>query len=149
MARILKAFFAIVIFLLAFDVGGAIVCFVAEVLGWDFMALYYALWFVAGALCGLLAYNSAGKQLGGPLDVDWSNTPESGKWGLTAIALTAPLLLILSAVFFKVFWQGRTGGHYVPDSMTMSLTFFVSVFASMVLGHIFLRPATSKPSNLT
>lgn len=147
MARFIKAILFILGCLVGFDIAGAIVCFIVEVLGFEFKALYFTIWFVAGVFCGLIAYDMAGRVLSNkPEDkVDWSNTSESGRIGITVLIITALTLVALSVLFKKIFWVGSPiEGGYSPDGMAMTLTYFITIVGAMVLGHFVFRPGASK-----
>ncbi len=132
---------------MGFDIAGAIVCFIVEVLGFEFKALYFTIWFVAGVFCGLIAYDMAGRAMSNRLEggEDWSNTPDSGRIGISVLAITALILIALCVLFKKIFWVGSPmEGGYAPDSMAMTLTYFIAILGAMVLGHFIFRPGANK-----
>ena len=138
-----RALFAILAYLLAFDIAGVIVSLVFDSLPLRGVstALFYVIWFVGGVFCGLLAYNKAGGILLPVKEGDWSSAPGSGKSGLIVICTTALILVGLVVLFDKLLWgAGSASDPYVPDNIALTATFFVTILLSMIGGHTLLRP---------
>ena len=149
MFSFVKAVLVILAFLVAFDIGAVLVCLVLEILPLEGVstALFYAVWFVAGVFCALLSYNKVGGMLLKPAEGDWSGDPGSGKTGLIIIAITTLILVGFILLFQKLAWKnGSSSDPYVPDSIPLTLTFFITIFLSMVGGHFFLRPKPATKS---
>jgi ABC-type thiamin/hydroxymethylpyrimidine transport system permease subunit len=145
----LKAVFAILAYLIAFDVVGVIVSLVFDSLPLRGVstALFYTVWFVAGVFCGLLSYNKGGGILLKVKEGDWSSAPESGKTGLIIIVTTTLILVGLTALFQTIAWKaGSSSDPYVPDSVPLTFTFFITILLSMIGGHFFLRPKPTQKS---
>ena len=132
-------------YLVGIDVIAVIACLVTEILSIGFIILYGTIWLVAGIFCGLLAYNAAASSVSTYEEGDWTGGPDASKAGLIALAMGISIIVALSMIFYRLFWQGSSSENvYVPDSMAMSLIFFISIVLSMVFGHTLFRPKPSK-----
>src|SRR5580698_9823146 len=113
-----------------FGLIGGIVSFVFEYIGDLSMegfdaVIYYVLWCVLGVFCGLLSYDGGGK-LASPSSLgDWTARKDAGKTG-AIVVLTESVLLI--ALFLSCY-------RWVSNSRSLILTFFVTVFVSIMFGH--------------
>jgi hypothetical protein len=133
----------ILAYLVAFDVLGVAVSFIFDALPLEGVStfLFYTVWLVAGVFCGLLAYNKAGSILLKVKEGDWSGDPGSGKTGLVIIFITAIVLANFIALFKVSAWKaGGASDPFVPDSIPLTYTFFITMLVSMIGGHFFLRP---------
>ena len=144
-------------YLIVVDIVGAVLSLFFEIvplLGVS-AALFYAIWFVAGVFCGLLSYNSAGelaypKQEGSGADdahaiEEWTSRADAGRTGLLVISATATILVALSFLFRRLWWQyGNGSSNYVPDSEPLTLMFFATILASVIFAHTSLRPKPKK-----
>jgi heme/copper-type cytochrome/quinol oxidase subunit 1 len=145
-AKLAKIAVCTIVYLAAFDIAGVVASFVFEVAGVVMRgvsgALFYALWFVLGVFCGLLNYNTAGGLASPKSEADWTSRADATQTGLLVCAISTLLLIGLSVFFFSIFWDRRAeGDHYVPDSMPLTLTFFIAAGAATFVAHNFLRPA--------
>ena len=145
-AKLAKIAACTLLYLAVFDIAGVVVSFVFEVAGvvsrGISAALFYALWFVLGVFCGLLNYNTAGSFASPKSGTDWTSQVDASQTGLLVCAISILLLIGLSVLFFSIFWsRGPEGDHYVPDSMPLTLTFFVATAAATFLAHHALRPS--------
>jgi hypothetical protein len=103
-------------------------------------ALFYAIWFVDGVFCGLFSYFTCD----GMISKDKAN---EGQSGLLIILTTAILLAALSLLFYRLNWRyGGGDGVYVPDNEAITLTFFVTVLASVIFTFRTMRPEPKKKS---
>jgi hypothetical protein len=122
------------IYLVVFDLIGVVVCFFFDVasalpLRGNSTALFYAIWFVLGVFCGLLSYN----------------TGTSFVAGFLVVMTTAVILTALSISCYVLLWRYDVEtSFYVPDNAAPTLTFFVTVLASVVLAHKSLGPEPTK-----
>ena len=145
-AKLAKIAACTMLYLAVFDIAGVVLSFVLEVLGAVnrniSAALFYVLWFVLGAFCGLLNYNTAGGLASPKSEADWTNRVDASQTGWLVCAISILLLIGLSVLFFSIFWsRGAEGDHYVPDSMPLTLTFFAATAAATFLAHNVLRPS--------
>jgi hypothetical protein len=91
---------------------------------------YYVLWCVLGIFCGLLSYD-AGGTLGSPSSPgDWKGREDAAKTGLIVVLTESVILLLLFVACYL----------WASDSMSLTLTFYVTVFVSILFGHFYLRP---------
>jgi hypothetical protein len=121
-------------YLAAFALVGGIASFVFDVL--DAVpvrsistALYYVLWCVLGIFCGLLSYDSGRRTASPQPPPDWTSREGAGKTGLMVILTEA---ILLAALFLPC--------YLVSGSVSLTLTYFIAIFASVVFGHFSLRP---------
>jgi hypothetical protein len=128
------------LYVVAFGLIGGIVSFVFEVIGDVSMegfdaVIFYVLWCVLGIFCGLLGYDAGGKFASPGSVGDWTGREDAGKTGLVVV-LTESVLLLALFVPCYLWASGRL------------LTFFVTVFVSIMFGHFKLRPkpALVKPA---
>ena len=99
--RIVKVTATIVLYVVVFDVIGVVVSFVLDVLpllGKSILA-FYALWFVLGVFCGLLAYNLAGALITPDAGGDWTSRAGASRTGrlVTATSLTLMLVIVIAS----------------------------------------------------
>jgi hypothetical protein len=135
------------LYLIAFDVVGVVVCFFFDIapLRGKSTALFYAIWFVLGVFCGLLSYNTAGSIASPQSNVEWTNREDSGKSGLLAVLTISVVLTALSVAFYLLLWRYQPeASFFVPDTPSPTLTFFVTILASVVFAHKSLRSAPKK-----
>jgi hypothetical protein len=147
---ILKTLFAVLGCLVAADIVGALACTLFDILDLrsNSPALSYAIWLVAGAFCGLIAYNIAGawsspKGRWG----DWNSAPGSKRTGTVILIVSALVVVALAAAFYALYWsRGVAGDDYVPDSEPHSLVFFGAVLAGVAVGRFMLMSDPDKPA---
>jgi hypothetical protein len=137
------------VYLVVFDIVGAVACFVFEFVGVEragiTAAVYYALWFVLGVFCGLLNYNTAGSMAYPKSESDWTRRADAPKTGLLVVAISVFILIGLSVLFFSILWRGGAETDpYVPDSMPLTLTFFAATVAATFLAHHIARPSPKR-----
>jgi hypothetical protein len=117
-----------------FGLIGGIVSFVFEYIGDLSMegidgVIFYVLWCVLGIFCGLLSYDGGGKFASPDSPGDWTGREDARKTGLV-VALTETVLLL--ALFLPCYlWA---------SSLSLVLTYLVTVFVSIMFGHFKLRP---------
>jgi hypothetical protein len=131
------------LYVAAFGLIGGIVSFLFEAIGDLSMegfdaVIFYVLWCVLGIFCGLLGYDAGGKFASPGSVGDWTGREDAGKTGLV-VMLTESVLLF--ALFVPCYL-------WVSGSLSLTLTFFVTVFVSIMFGHFKLRPkpALMKPA---
>jgi hypothetical protein len=112
-------------------------------------ALFYAIWFVLGVFCGLLIYNAGGSFVSPESKGDWTDREDAGKTGLVVILTATIVLAALSYSFYHFQWgrYNMAPSVFVPDSEPLTLTFFVTILASMILAHLALRPEPKKKAS--
>jgi len=142
--RFLKTVFWTLLFLVGFDLIGVVVSFLLDVTpvrGKSGLA-FYAIWLVLGVFCGLLNYNAAGARFFPDEKKDWTNNPDSGRVGVPIIGATALVLAVLFAVCYFTMWGSNVepADYFVPDHMGLTITYFVAILGSTILGHTALRP---------
>jgi hypothetical protein len=132
LARIAGIF---LVYVTAFWLIGKIVSFFFEnisdlpVEGID-AVIYYVLWCVLGIFCGLLGYD-AGGTLGSPSSPgDWTGRQDAAKTGLIVVLTESVVLLLLFVACYL----------WASSSMSLTLTFYITVFVSITFGHFNLRP---------
>jgi hypothetical protein len=135
--------------LVASDVVGVAMCFFCEVFlssRQTSTALYYAIWFVVGVFCGLISYMTSGGLVSPETKGDWTNLADAGKTGILVILTTAAVLTALSILFYRLTWRlpNLADSYYVPDSESLTLTFFVTILASVIFTHKTMRPEPAK-----
>jgi hypothetical protein len=63
------------------------------------------------------------------------------------LATCAAILAGLSFFFWRIYWsQGVEGEYFVPDSMSHTLTYFLSAFAVLVAAPFMLKPKSAPTS---
>ena len=92
--------------------------------------IHYVLWCVLGIFCGLLSYDGGGRLASPSSPGDWTGREDAGKTGLIVVLTESVLLLLL---FLRCYLLKSS-------SMSLTLTFFVTIFVSIVFGHFKLRP---------
>jgi hypothetical protein len=92
--------------------------------------IYYVLWCLLGVFCGLLSYDGGGKLASPSSSGDWTGRKDAGKTG--AIVVLTDSLLLLALFLCCYLWAS--------SNRSLILTFFVTVFISIMLGHFTLRP---------
>jgi hypothetical protein len=118
-----------------FGLIGGIVSFVFEAIGDLSMegfdaVIFYVLWCVLGIFCGLLGYDGGGKFASPNSPGDWTGREDAGKTGLLVVLTESVLLL---ALFLPCYL-------WASSSLSLTLTFFMTVFVSIMFGHFKLRP---------
>jgi hypothetical protein len=130
-------------FLVAADLVGVAACFFCDALLAErrtSAALYYAIWFVLGVFCGLLIYLTCGS-ITSPEKRGLMSWGDQGQDGLLVILTTTVILVALSILFYRLQWQyPRADSVYVPDSESLTLTFFFTILASVIFTHRTLGP---------
>jgi hypothetical protein len=135
------------LYLIAFDLAGVLVSSFFDVapLRGKSGLLFYAIWFVCGAFCGLLSFDRAGRTVSPAGEGDWTSREDSGKTGNLVILATVCVLTALTAVFFLLWWRRSTEPNYfVPESPTLTALYFVTVFCSTVLANTVLLPSPKR-----
>ncbi|HLY80179.1 MAG TPA: hypothetical protein VKQ70_12430, partial [Caulobacteraceae bacterium] len=81
LSLIAKAAVVVLVCLVLTDIAGAIACTILDILPLKYAspALAYAIWFVFGVFCGLIAYNIAGDWSSPKGDGDWTVRPGAGR----------------------------------------------------------------------
>ena len=135
--------------LVVFDIIGVAMCFYFEVFvssRQTSAALYYTIWFVLGVFCGVIIYVAGGGLVSPETKGDWTTRGDARKTGLLVILTTSVVLAALSFAFYRLTWRlsNLADSHYVPDSISHSLTFFITIFASTIFGHVTLGPTPVK-----
>lgn len=145
----LKTVLVLLFCLVAADIAGVLVGSVIDVLPLKgkSAALFYVIWFVVGAFCGLFAFNMAGAWSSpSATKDDWSSLPGSRRTGNVVLLVSAVLLAGLTWFFHLIYWsQGVGGEYYVPDSAAHSITFVAAVLGAMILARFALMPAVKEP----
>jgi hypothetical protein len=140
--------FATLAYLVVADLVGVAVCFFYDAIASErrtSTALFYAIWFVAGVFCGMLSYLTCGNIAMPEKTGDFIRWKDEGQTGLLVILTTAVILVALSLLFYKLQWQyPRADSVYVPDSEPLTITFFVTILASVIFAHKTLRPEPKK-----
>ena len=100
----------------------------------------YAIWFVLGIFCGLIAYGTAGAWASGG-DENWTEGEGARRTGRVILATGAALLAALTLFFHRIYWsRGVAGEYYVPDSAPHSILFALAVLGGMVFASFALGP---------
>ena len=112
-------------------------------------ALFYTIWFVDGVFCGLIHYslcaNIADPKKKGEL-MEWK---DHGQAGIITILTTAAILGALAFFFYRHDWRySRADSVYVPDSESLTLTFFITIVASMIFFHHAMGPIDKKSASV-
>jgi hypothetical protein len=138
-------------YLAVFDLIGVAMCFFFDVMA-PFVrgtstALFYAIWLVLGIFCGILSYDTSGSFASPDSKGDWKNRADASKTGLLVILMSSVILAALSISFYLLLWRRQPASSvYVPDSASLTLTFFVAVLASVIFAHRSLGPEPKKKS---
>jgi hypothetical protein len=140
-----KTFVVVLGWLIVTDIAGALVVTLFNFLSLEFVA--YAIWFVAGAYCGIFAYNSAyewSSPAGGGEDL--SERPDAGRIGTGVLVVGILVVAALTALFYALVWTQGDGSDddYAPGSMPHSLVFFAAVGGGMAFMRS-ARPAKVPP----
>jgi len=149
-----KSVGALLGYMVVADIAGVIVGTVLDILPLRAVspALFYAIWLVLGVCCGLFAYNLAGMWSSSgrwpsdakSTDEDWTARSDARRTGNVILATCISLLAVLTLYFYRFWWsQGVNGEYYVPDSMTHTIVFLLSVLAGLVLARTMLMPEQS------
>jgi hypothetical protein len=149
---ILKTVVVVLVCLLLADIAGAIACTVLDILPLRSAspAVAYAIWFVFGVFCGLIAYNIAGEWSSPKGEGDWTVRPDAGRIGVGVLIVSVVIVGALAALFYRIYWsQGVPGEYYVPDSEPHSIVFIVAVLGAMIAGRFFLMPKPDAPKIVT
>jgi hypothetical protein len=135
--RVFKATGALLVYLIVFDVVGVIGCLVLDVfsMGFGSSLLSCAVWFVLGVFCGGMYLLQGGAILSNAKDDAWIEGEGGQRAALGVIVLATVTLSLLSLPFYVVRWRYHHPSEelYVPDSAAATLTFFISILASMAL----------------
>lgn len=114
--------------------------------------LFYAVWFVAAVFCGVVCYNLSGRMVTQGQNKDWTSHPDARKTSLLVIVVTSIIVAALSLLFYHFSWnRGADSDLYVPDSVPLTITYFGTVVAAMILMHRTMASAEksepTKPPN--
>lgn len=72
---------------------------------------------------------------------DWSRLPEAPRTGTWIVITAIPILAAPGFSFHRIYWsRGVNGDYYVPDSMSHSIPFSLSVLAGMMVARTVLMP---------
>lgn len=141
-ATFFKTAIALIVSLVVADVIGVIACVFFDVMpirGSDFSLLPYTIWFVLGIFVGVIAQGWAGSWLS-PKGDNWMHGPEAAAIAMRVTLFSALILAALSAFFWWLYWSRNVAGEYfVPDSMSHSLTYFLSALGAMAFFAYSLR----------
>lgn len=123
------------LYVAGFGLIGGIASFLFEVIGDLSMegfdaVVFYVLWCVLGIFCGLLGYDAGGKSASPDSVGDWTGREDAWKTGLVVVPTESVLLLALFVPCYL----------WASGSLSLTLTFFVTVFVSIMFGHFKLRP---------
>ncbi len=151
MATFLKTALVLIICLILADLIGAILCLLFGIAPWrgSGALLPFAIWFVLGAIGGVVAMTGAGDWIAGDDQREWSARPEARRIA-GQVTLSSALVLVASSIlFYVVIWDGAARvGYFVPDSMPHTLTFFGAAIAAMTSAWAMLRPAPAEGAAL-
>jgi hypothetical protein len=130
------------------DLVGVVACFICDAFLSErrtSAALYYAIWFVLGVFCGLCSYLTCVDVVSPDKKGDSGSSDHKTQMGLLVILTTALLLVILSILYYRLGWKYQEAySVYVPDSEPLSVTFFVTVLASVIFTHKNIGPEPKK-----
>jgi hypothetical protein len=138
-----KSLVVVIGYLILGDIAGVIVLTIADIVDLAFPALTYVVWFVLGVFVGLLSYNLAGSWCASATGrgKDWTALPIAGSTGSIVMLTQIALVLGLCGLFYQSMWSHSVAGeYYVPDSMTHSLIYFVTVMGAILLARFMLMP---------
>jgi hypothetical protein len=139
-AAIWKSAIALIVCLAAIDVIGVVACmwFDIKPFGGNSAALPYAIWFVGGIFAGVFTVAWAGSWIG---NEGWTERPEAPGIAVRVLLTGAVILGCLTFFFWRIYWsQGVIGEYFVPDSMSHSLTYFLSALAALLAAPFMLKP---------
>lgn len=131
----------------AADVVGVLACLFLDIapLRYESAALPFVVWFVLGVFCGVAAFWSAGTSLGKDKNEDWVDLPDAPRRGKLILAVTAVLYAALSFLFHRSMWRFHPSGElYVPDTRSLTLTFFGGILAAMAFFAFTCGPIRTK-----
>jgi hypothetical protein len=126
--------------LLIFDLVGAVVSFVLDVLESEdgTRESFYLIWFILGVYCGMLTYQGACGMLtyqgaseslrsGGGT----GGTSREGAIGTGRLVLSTMLVVLVALLVagYRYLWPAGSSA-YVPDSESLTITFFVGIALS-------------------
>jgi hypothetical protein len=146
-AAIWKSAVALIACLAAIDVIGVFACmwFDIKPFGGNSAALPYAIWFVGGIFAGVFTIILAGNWIAA--NDGWMDRPEAPGIAARVLLTCTTILAGLSFFFWRIYWsQGVAGEYFVPDSMSHTLTYFLSVLAVMVFAPFVLKPKPAAPA---
>jgi hypothetical protein len=141
--KLLKVLGIMFLYFVVFDVVGVVASLFFDVmpLRGTTPFLFYTIWFVLGVFCGLFGFNSAAGKAAGQGEGDWSTRADSGRIGMFVIAVTTAMLAGFGFAFYSIIWRTETmPDYFVPDSPSLTVTFFAAILGSQVLGNTVLRP---------
>jgi hypothetical protein len=144
-AAIWKSAVALIVCLAAIDVIGVLACvwFDIKPFGGNSAALPYAIWFVGGIFAGVFTIGWAGSWIA---NEGWTDRPEAPGIAARVLVTCAAILAGLTFLFWRIYWsQGVVGDYFVPDSMSHTLTYFLSAFAALVAAPFVLKPKPARP----
>jgi len=144
--KILLPLVLLMIFLVGADLLGVGVCLVGAcgfIPGWSKGAAY-TLWFVCGVFVGLFQYFAAAEDK--PAAEPPAKSSPPSKWNfLLVFIVTAAALGALTWLFYQTGWRRGVDSEdiYVPDSMSATLTLFISILTMMLFSMWLGIPADS------
>jgi hypothetical protein len=133
--KIILTLVILLIFLVAADLLGVGVCLVGAcgfLPGWSKGAAY-TLWFVFGVFIGLIQYFTTAEDK--PATETQAEPGPPTKWSfLLAFIVTVAALGALTWLFYQTGWRRGVDSEdmYVPDSMSATLTLFISILVMML-----------------
>jgi hypothetical protein len=141
-------------YLVVADIAGVVLGAILDVLPLRAVSppLFYAIWLVLGVLSGLFAYNLAGLWSSsgkwptglGSRPEDWTARSDARRTGNVILVTCISVLAVLTLSFYRFWWsQGVNGEYYVPNSMTHTIVFLLSVLAGLILARTMLMPEQS------
>jgi hypothetical protein len=146
-AAIWKSAVALIVSLVVIDIIGVIACVWFDISPFrgNSAALTYTIWFVGGIFAGIFALSWAGSWISG--NEGWMDRPEAPGIAVRISLTCAVILAGLSFFFWRIYWsQGVEGEYFVPDSMSHTLTYFLSAFAVLVAAPFMLKSKTAPAS---
>jgi hypothetical protein len=137
--RLVKMGLGFLVTLVVFDVAGVLLGFflidVWSTGGDDGPgALAYALWGVIGLLCGAIGFHVLGSTFADALapGEDGGRVPGAFRRGLEVFGVASACLGLVAGVLYCVSWRLKSfSDPYVPDSATLTGTFFAAILAGM------------------
>lgn len=134
---------SILLFLVMSDVVGVVASFFFDVAPARNKsgALFYAIWFVLGVFAGMTGYNAAASRASEPAPGDWSSRPDAERTGRLVISVATVIVAMIGAACYFLMWKGGgEASYFVPDSPSLTVTFFVAFLGSAIIGHAAFRP---------
>lgn len=133
----------LLVILVAGDLLGVAACLLGPILkprSWSAGAVY-AVWFVLGVFAGVFQ-DCATQELFNPTTKGSAKrTERSQSGGMLGLCVSILMLCALSFLFYQTQWRRGVDSEdgYVPDSMSATMTFFISIAVTMCFGQWVFR----------